>query len=115
MKRRRLGTFTVWEPSNRRERARGLLGRDGLGQHEAMWLSRCRSVHTFGMRFVIDVVMIDRDDQVLGVARMEPRRVLFPRLRTRHIVEVAAGRSAAFTRSLAARTTRDARSSEHQA
>ena len=44
-------------------RARGLLGRSRL--RGAMVLPRTRSVHTFGMRFAIDVAFCDRDLVVL--------------------------------------------------
>jgi uncharacterized membrane protein (UPF0127 family) len=39
-------------------RARGLLGRSALAEHEGMWLDRCNSIHMFGMRFGIDVVFL---------------------------------------------------------
>lgn len=39
-------------------RARGLLGRRGLAEHEGLWLDRCNSIHMFGMRFGIDVVFL---------------------------------------------------------
>ena len=42
-----------------RDRARGLLGRDGIDG--ALLLRPARSVHTFGMRFAIDVAFCDRD------------------------------------------------------
>lgn len=57
----------------RRERGRGLLGRDGLAG--ALWLPGVRSVHTVGMRFAIDVAWIDRAGSVRRIARMGPGRV----------------------------------------
>ena len=52
-------------PSNRRERGRGLLGRDGF--EGAMLISPARSVHTVRMRFSIDVALLDAD----GVIEVE--------------------------------------------
>jgi uncharacterized protein len=78
-------------PESYRERTRGLLGRDGLEADEALLLERCRSVHTFGMRFAIDVVFLDRSYQVLTVRRAPPMRALLPRMRARHVLECAAG------------------------
>ena len=46
---------------------RGLLGRDGLGQGEGLLIKPCGSVHTFFMRFPIDVVFLDRELSVLAV------------------------------------------------
>lgn len=55
------------------ERARGLTGRAG---HEgAMLIERTRCVHTFGMRFAIDVAHLDSSMTVLRVTTMSPRRV----------------------------------------
>ena len=47
----------------RRERARGLLGREDL--EGVIVLRPCRQVHTFGMRFPIDVAFCDRYGFVL--------------------------------------------------
>ncbi len=70
---------------------RGLRGLPGLQQNEGLLLERCRSVHTFGMRFAIDAVVLDRHGRVITVVRMAPRRLLRPRRRGRHVLEVAAG------------------------
>jgi len=96
MRHERFGPFSVDVPETGRERVRGLKGRDALGPHEGLLLRRCRSVHTLGMRFAIDAVLLDRDDRVLGVVRMPPGRVLLPRPGVHHVLEVAAGRGAVF-------------------
>ena len=59
----------------------------------ALLLPRCRSVHTFGMRFALDLVWLDAAGRVLAVdEHVRPCRV-----RRRHdaaaVVEVAAGNS----------------------
>ncbi|WP_149183871.1 DUF192 domain-containing protein [Streptomyces sp. TRM49041] len=73
-----------------RARARGLLGRDGLDG--AMLLTPCGSVHTFRMRFAIDVAYLGRDLTVLTVVRaMRPGRLGLPRPRARHVLEAEAG------------------------
>jgi uncharacterized protein len=74
----------------RRERVRGLLGRDRLGPVQALLLERTRSVHTIGMRFALTVAFLDRRFRVLEVRRVPPGRVLLPRLRARHVLECAA-------------------------
>ncbi|MFI7358526.1 DUF192 domain-containing protein [Streptomyces avidinii] len=70
-------------------RTRGLLGRDGIDG--AMLLTPAASVHTFRMRFAIDVAYLDRDFGVLAVVTMAPGRLGLPRLRARHALEAAAG------------------------
>ena len=89
-----VGTVRLLEPTTRRERARGLLGRETLGPDEALLLRRCRSVHTLGMRFPIDVVLLDRDDLVIRVLPVRPGRLVLPRPRVRHVLETAAGHGA---------------------
>lgn len=48
-------------------RRRGLLGRDKLDQDAALILAPCPSVHTFFMRFPIDVVFTRKDGTVVKV------------------------------------------------
>jgi uncharacterized protein len=71
------------------ERSKGLLGRDGFDG--AMVLSRTRMVHTWGMRFPIDVAFCDRQMVVLDVATLRPWRMSMPRWRARAVVEAEAG------------------------
>ncbi len=72
-----------------RGRMRGLLGRDGI--EGALLLSPARSVHTFGMRFCIDVAFCDRDMMVLRIVSVPPRRVTRPTLRAHAVLEAEAG------------------------
>lgn len=72
-----------------RARTRGLLGVDGVDG--ALLLTPAGSVHTFRMRFAIDVAYVDRKFNVLAVRTMKPGRLGLPRLRARHVVESAAG------------------------
>ncbi|MFF5445271.1 DUF192 domain-containing protein [Streptomyces sp. NPDC012888] len=77
-----------------RARTRGLLGRDGI--EGAMLLTPAASVHTFRMRFAIDVAYLDRDFRVLAVRTMRPNRLGLPRPRARHVLEAEAGAMAAW-------------------
>ncbi|MFF9816220.1 DUF192 domain-containing protein [Streptomyces sp. NPDC014006] len=72
-----------------RKRARGLLGRDGVDG--AFLITPCASVHTFRMRFTIDVAYLDRDLTVVAVHTMKPGRLSLPRLRARSVLEAEAG------------------------
>lgn len=61
-------------------RRRGLLGRNHLPLDTAMIIAPCTAIHTFGMRFAIDVIFAARNGRVLKVtAALEPRRVAFAR------------------------------------
>jgi hypothetical protein len=48
-------------------RRKGLLGRDGLAPGEGLWIIPCESVHTFFMRFPIDLVYLDRENRIKKV------------------------------------------------
>jgi uncharacterized membrane protein (UPF0127 family) len=73
----------------RRERARGLLGRSHLPLDHALLLERARSVHTFGMRFAIDAVLLDATYRVLRMVHVRPGRLVLPRPGVRHVLETA--------------------------
>jgi uncharacterized protein len=80
-------------PSSRR---RGLLGRAGLEPDHGMLIRPCSSVHTWFMRFPIDVVFLDRDGIVLRiVARMGPWRLARGKNGAWQTLELAAGAGAA--------------------
>ncbi len=49
------------------ERMRGLLGPRARGR--PVLLERCRSIHTFGMRYAIDVALVAADGRVLQSVR----------------------------------------------
>ncbi|MEY4095843.1 MAG: hypothetical protein RLZZ53_3042 [Acidobacteriota bacterium] len=73
-------------------RARGLLGRTGLAQGCALWLAPCRSIHTIGMRFPIDVVYLDHDNYVVSIKeRVASFRLTWGGWRSRGVLEFAAG------------------------
>ena len=81
----------AWVPGTRSERRRGLLGRTGLPPGRALLLEHARSVHTFGMRFAIDAVLLDEGLTVVAVRRLVPNRLLLPRPGIRHVLECSAG------------------------
>jgi uncharacterized membrane protein (UPF0127 family) len=74
---------------SRRARSRGLLGRDGV--EGALLLRPCRSVHTVGMRFPIDVAFCDDELQVLRVVTMPRHRLSRLVWRSRAVIEAEAG------------------------
>jgi uncharacterized membrane protein (UPF0127 family) len=72
-------------------RLTGLIGRRDLPAGAALHLPRCRSVHTFGMRFALDLVWLDHAGAVVRVDRgVPPRRVRSCR-RARSVLELRSG------------------------
>ena len=78
--------------SRARERLRGLLGSEGLSPGEGLILRPCWQVHTFGMRYPIDVLFLDAKGIVARVVLgMRPGRLSPLVLRSRTVVELPAG------------------------
>ena len=71
------------------QRSRGLLGKSSFDG--ALILPRTRSVHTFGMRFAVDVAVCNKDMVVVGVTTLRPWRMSLPRRGGRSVVEAQAG------------------------
>jgi len=73
------------------EKLRGLLGRSGLPPGEGLLLPGCNSVHTFFMRFPIDVVYLTAENAVIKIVEhMKPFRLSFC-LRGKAVLEMPAG------------------------
>jgi uncharacterized membrane protein (UPF0127 family) len=78
-----------------RKRRTGLLKHKSLPPGEGLWIAPCEAVHTFGMRFPIDVLFLSKRRQVLKVRReMVARRIAFC-LRAHSVLELPAGTAAA--------------------
>lgn len=76
-------------PTTRRERARGLLGRERF--EGAILLRRARSVHTLGMKFDLDIALLDGNNVVIKTLRLHKNRVSAPIFRARSVLEAEAG------------------------
>ena len=73
-------------------RAIGLLPRATLDRGEALWIVPSRAVHTWGMRFSIDLIALDADGRVVdAVAAMKPWRLRLPRTGCVGVLELPAG------------------------
>lgn len=70
-------------------RSKGLLGKSGY--EGAMVLPGTRAIHTFGMRFAVDLAVCDKDMVVIAITRLRPWRMSMPRRGGRTVVEAEAG------------------------
>jgi uncharacterized membrane protein (UPF0127 family) len=92
----RLIADKVGVADTRATRAVGLLSRSSLEPGEALWIVPSRGVHTWGMRFTIDVVALDEAGTVIDcVSNLRPWRVRLPRRGTAGVLELPAGTLAA--------------------
>ena len=71
-------------------RAVGLLATPQLDDPSGLWIAPCNSVHTFGMRYPIDVVFVDAEGSVTKtVPNLAPGRAAWGRAKS--VVELRAG------------------------
>ncbi|MGD0680564.1 MAG: DUF192 domain-containing protein [Terracidiphilus sp.] len=72
-------------------RNKGLLGRERLAPGEGLWISPCEAVHTFWMKFPIDLVYLDRKNRIRKLVSAVPPWRLSACLRAHSVVELPAG------------------------
>ena len=76
----------------RATRAVGLLSRSGLNPGEALWIVPSRGVHTWWMRFTIDVLALNESGVVVDrVTGLKPWRIRLPRRGTAGVLELPEG------------------------
>ncbi|MBK5295438.1 MAG: DUF192 domain-containing protein [Acidobacteriia bacterium] len=74
------------------KRRTGLLKHAMLATGEGLWIAPCEAVHTFGMKFAIDVVFLSKKKVILKMRKnMDKRRVSFC-LRAHSVLELPAGK-----------------------
>jgi len=75
-------------------RRTGLLKHESLPEGEGLWIVPCEAVHTFWMKFAIDVLYLDRKRKVVKVRKdLAPWRISGC-LRAHSVLELPAGTAA---------------------
>jgi hypothetical protein len=73
-------------------RLMGLLSFKSFDKNQAMILRPSNSVHTFFMRFPIDVLFVDKNNSIVRIVRhMKPFRVTGVYLKSKFVVELPVG------------------------
>jgi uncharacterized protein len=94
------GGLRLAEARTRPARMKGLAKLDSMPQRVALHIPRCRSVHTFTMRFPLDLIWLSKDGEPVRVDRaVAPRRLKFC-FRGRSVVEANAGTADTFVAGL---------------
>lgn len=70
-----------------KQRLKGLAGIEIDNCPEEMVFENCHSIHTFGMKFDIEVEFLDKKGRVIGSRKVKKRRVVIAPLGTHAIVE----------------------------
>jgi uncharacterized protein len=73
------------------DRAVGLLRTPVLNPGDGLWISPCASIHTFFMRYPIDVLFLDSEGIVLRKQTLEPWRFSGWHYKSRGVMELRAG------------------------
>jgi len=73
------------------KRNKGLLGRNSLGPGEGLWIVPCEAVHTFAMRFALDLVYLDRKNRIKKLRSDVPPWRLSGCLSAHSVLELASG------------------------
>src|SRR6478672_6600192 len=69
----------------------GLLGRRSLQPDSGVWIVPANAVHTIGMMFSFDLVLIDKDFKVVGLRELvRPFRVTMPNRKAESVLELPA-------------------------
>ena len=70
----------------------GLLGQRSLNEDEGLWIKPCRSIHTVGMRFSLDVVFLDAQNRVVKTrSGLAPFRICWGGREAVSVLELPAG------------------------
>jgi hypothetical protein len=72
-------------------RNKGLLGRAGLACGEGLWIIPCSAVHTFWMKFPIDLVYLDRRKRIKKLRSAVPAWRFSACLSAHSVIELPAG------------------------
>ena len=90
------GGRMVVEANSGRARRRGLARLDELPADQALHIPKCPAVHTFGMRFALDLIWLRKDGTVARVDRDVAPNRMRACARARSVVETRAGEADAF-------------------
>ena len=69
----------------------GLLGKRSLQPDSGVWICPANAVHTIGMLFSFDLVLIDKDFKVVGIRELlRPFRITMPNTKAESVIELPA-------------------------
>jgi uncharacterized membrane protein (UPF0127 family) len=69
----------------------GLLGKRSLQPDSGVWICPANAVHTIGMLFTFDLVLIDKDFKVVGLRELvRPFRITMPNRKAESVIELPA-------------------------
>jgi|SRR5689334_6992801 len=76
-------------------RRTGLLKHSRLEPGEGLWIAPCEAVHTFRMKFPIDVLFLNKKRRILKIRHAMPQSRMAVCLRAHSVLELPSGMAAA--------------------
>ena len=84
-------SFRVTVADSMLRRLVGLLGKRKLSPDGGVWIVPANAVHTIGMLFSFDLVMLDKDFKVVGLKELvRPFTIVWPNFRAESVIELPA-------------------------
>ena len=75
-------------------RSIGLLSRKSISDGEALIIKPCNSIHTFFMKFDIDVIFVNKKNKIIAIYENVPKNKILPiHLTSCYVIELPAGTS----------------------
>ena len=72
-------------------RLKGLLGKTSLSQDSGAWIVPANAIHTVGMLFSFDLVLLDKEFKVVGLRELvRPFRITMPNPKAESVLELPA-------------------------
>ncbi|MBP9115902.1 MAG: DUF192 domain-containing protein [Acidimicrobiia bacterium] len=78
---------SLWAKT-RKDRRNGLSRIDVSKSPKALYFDKCRSVHTFGMRFNLKIVFFNKNQDVIASKVIKPNRLVLSPKGTYSILEI---------------------------
>ena len=74
------------------KRFKGLMGRKSLAEGAGLFLEPCNQIHTFGMKFAIDTLTLDKDNVILYIDHeIQPGKIRKMVSKGRRVLELPSG------------------------
>ena len=74
------------------QRIQGLIGHSALKPCQALWITNCPSIHTFFMKFPLDVIFTDQTFTVISLFEdVGAGKILWGGLKSRNVFEMKTG------------------------
>ena len=80
---------SITKASSFLQRLKGLMGKEDAPSGTAFWIPSCPSIHTFFMKFSLDVIFTDKTFRVVSVHHsIPPGKILYGGWKSYHVFEI---------------------------